>query len=79
MSAPQAAAEPRFEALVQELEALVGQLESGQLPLEESLQAFERGMALSKQAAAILDAAELKVEQLTGTPSAPKTEPFDAR
>ncbi len=81
MTAPDPAAEtaPRFEDLVGELEKIVGQLESGQLPLEQSLSAFERGMGLSKQAAAILDAAELKVEQLAGTAAAPRTEPFEPR
>ena len=70
---------PRFEDLVGELEKIVTQLESGQLPLEQSLAAFERGMTLSKSAAGILDAAELRVEQLAGTAAAPRTEPFDAR
>ncbi len=81
MPAPDSATEPapRFEDLVGELEKIVGQLESGQLPLEQSLTAFERGMGLSKQAAAILDAAELKVEQLAGTAAVPRAEPFDAR
>ncbi|MBM4343514.1 MAG: exodeoxyribonuclease VII small subunit [Deltaproteobacteria bacterium] len=77
--APATDAAPRFEDLVGELEHIVAQLESGQLPLEKSLEAFERGMGLSKQAAAILDAAELKVEQLAGTATAPRTEPFDPR
>lgn len=60
--------EPSFEVLVTELEKLVGQLEGGQLSLEDSLAAFERGMSLSKSAAGILDAAEHRIEQLTGTP-----------
>ena len=70
---------PRFEDLVGELERIVGQLESGQLPLEQSLAAFERGMTLSTQAAAILDAAEMRVELLSGTVAAPKIEPFEPR
>lgn len=70
--------EPKFEVLVAELEKIVGQLEGGQLSLEDSLAAFERGMGLSQKAAAILDAAEAKVELLTGTAAAPRTEPFDA-
>jgi exodeoxyribonuclease VII small subunit len=68
---------PRFESLLTELETLVTRLEKGELSLEESLAAFERGMVLSKQAAAILDAAELRIEQLGGTAAAPRVEPFD--
>ena len=73
------AAEPpaAFEDLVSELERLVGQLEAGQLSLEDSLVAFERGMHLSKRAAGILDAAERRIEQLTGTPDAPVLKPLD--
>lgn len=74
MSEPQ---EPSFEELVAELDKLVGQLESGQLSLEDSLAAFERGTLLSRKAGAILDAAEARIEQLTGTPEAPQTRPFE--
>lgn len=73
---PRAETEPKFETLVAELEKIVGQLEGGQLSLEDSLAAFERGMDLSQKAASILDAAEHKVELLTGTAAAPRTEPF---
>lgn len=70
------AAEPKFEVLLAELEKLVGDLEGGKLSLEDSLTSFERGMKLSGQAAAILDAADLRIEQLTGTAESPKTAPF---
>jgi exodeoxyribonuclease VII small subunit len=66
-----------FEDLVGELDKLVTQLESGQLSLEDSLQAFERGMVLAKQAAAILDAAEARIEQLSGTADKPVLKPLD--
>lgn len=69
-------AEPKFEVLLAELEKLVGDLEGGKLSLEESLTSFERGMKLSGQAAAILDAADLRIEQLSGTAESPKTAPF---
>jgi exodeoxyribonuclease VII small subunit len=76
---PSPAGEPpvAFEELIAELDKLVGQLEAGSLSLEDSLKAFERGMALSKRAAAILDAAEHRIEQLTGTPDAPVLKPFE--
>jgi exodeoxyribonuclease VII small subunit len=54
----------RFETSMQELEAIVQQLERGELKLEESLQLFERGMALTQTCRAALDTAELKVKTL---------------
>ncbi|MEZ6063721.1 MAG: exodeoxyribonuclease VII small subunit [Planctomycetaceae bacterium] len=45
------------EAAMSELSDIVGLLESGQAPLEESLQQFERGMKLLRRCHAILDAA----------------------
>ena len=44
-----------FESGMDELESLVRGLESGSLPLEESFQAFERGMALKKRLEALLE------------------------
>jgi exodeoxyribonuclease VII small subunit len=65
-SAPQAPATPApdFEAAMQELEALVAELERGELPLEESLKAFERGIALTRACQRSLKDAEQKVEVL---------------
>lgn len=60
----QGSAEPGFEELVADLEAVVEQLERGELSLEEALSAFERGNALGTKAAAILDRAEARIEQL---------------
>jgi exodeoxyribonuclease VII small subunit len=56
--------EPRFEEALAELEALVRRLEQGELPLEESLGAFERGMALAKQLGKRLEDIERRVEVL---------------
>lgn len=68
---------PSFEEAMDELEALVEQMESGELTLEQSLTAFEKGIALTKSCQQALQAAEQKVEILTArTPDAP-TEPFD--
>lgn len=70
-----AAGTPDFEQALCDLEAIVEQLEQGDLPLEESLQAFERGVALTRQCQVALKHAEQKVEILlrrTGQP-----EPFD--
>ncbi len=66
-----------FEDSLSELEALVDSMENGELSLEESLAAFERGIALTRNCQQALQAAEQKVEILTArTPDAP-TEPFD--
>ncbi len=54
-----------FEATLKELEDLVKQMESGDLGLEDSLKAFERGVALTRQCQAALKNAELRVRALT--------------
>lgn len=53
------------EALV-ELEGIVQSLEAGQQPLEKSMLLFERGQALARWCAELLDRAELKVRTLNG-------------
>jgi exodeoxyribonuclease VII small subunit len=54
-----------FEAALEELEALVERMETGDLTLEESLAAFERGVALTRQCQNALREAELRVKALT--------------
>lgn len=56
---------PSFEQSLAELETIVRQLESGESSLEEALQAFERGVQLTRQCQSALDAAEQKVKLLT--------------
>ncbi len=53
-----------FEAALAELEQLVERMEQGELPLEESLKSFERGVALTRQCQQALQAAEQKVQIL---------------
>lgn len=53
-----------FEQAYQELDAIVGKLESGELSLEESVTLFERGRKLAEHCQTILDGAELRVNQL---------------
>jgi len=53
-----------FEDALARLEAIVYQLESGSLPLEESIKQFEEGMRLSKICGDKLSDAENKIEQL---------------
>ena len=54
-----------FEAAMTELEKVVGQLENGQVPLEESIALYQRGAELKKHCEAKLKAAEEKVAQIT--------------
>ncbi len=66
-----------FEAALSELEALVERMESGDLTLEESLAAFEQGIALTRHCQEALQAAEQKVEILTARTPDAATEAFD--
>ncbi len=53
-----------FEASLVELEIIVGQLEEGDLPLEESLDLFEKGVKLSRDCRSRLTNAERRIEIL---------------
>ena len=68
-----------FEQAMQELEILVRRLEEGRLPLEEAMQAYERGTLLKNHCETKLQAAKLRVDQViingTGEPS---LAPFDS-
>lgn len=55
-----------YEEAYVELEKIVEALETGQQTLDESLRLFERGQALLKHCAALLEHADLKVRQLVG-------------
>ncbi len=64
-----------FEQALAELEKIVAQLERGDVPLEDSIRAYERGAALKAHCEAKLKDAQLKVEQIVLTPDGPRTEP----
>jgi exodeoxyribonuclease VII small subunit len=53
-----------YEEAFAELQDVVSDLETGELPLEESLALFERGQALSKHCNTLLENAELKLKEL---------------
>jgi exodeoxyribonuclease VII small subunit len=74
--APGAAATPDFEQALAELESLVARLESGDLPLDEALQTFERGVALTRHCQGALKAAQQKVEILLKRSGDAGVEPF---
>ena len=53
-----------IDAVLDGLEGVVRELEGGDLPLEEALARFERGVALARQGGAMLDRVEERVEML---------------
>ena len=55
---------PSFEETLSELETIVNEMESGDLPLNKALEKFERGIALSRQGQQSLEHAEQKVKIL---------------
>ena len=57
--------EMSFEDALRELETVVGQLERGEVPLDKSIELYERGAALKKRCEAKLKEAEEKVAKLT--------------
>ena len=64
MSKPKAPDQLDFEQAFEELQALVRQLEQGELPLEDSLRLFERGQALAARCNQLLDEAQLRLRKL---------------
>ena len=65
-----------FEASLDELEKVVKELEGGEMPLERSLELFERGMSLSEECRKQLEAAETRVEILLRKEGRIAAEPF---
>jgi exodeoxyribonuclease VII small subunit len=69
-----------FEEALAALEQVVGQLEGGQVPLEQSIALYERGDALKKHCEARLSEAELKVQKIVADDGKTAgTEPFEAQ
>ncbi len=72
------AAEP-YDALVARLEKVVGELESGTLSLEQSIEKFAEGIRLAREASSRLDEAERRVEVLVRNEAGePEAAPFEA-
>jgi exodeoxyribonuclease VII small subunit len=65
-----------FEACLDELEKVVKELEAGELPLEKSIELFERGMGLSESCRKQLEAAETRVDMLIRKEGRMTAEPF---
>ena len=69
-----------FEGALSELEEIVRALESGKAPLDESISAYERGIALKNHCEKKLAEARLKIDKITLSPDGtPHTEPFDIK
>lgn len=66
----------RFEQSLQELEQLVATMESGELPLEQSLAAYERGVGLYRQCQQALEQAQLRVNLLNDPAQPAAATPF---
>jgi exodeoxyribonuclease VII small subunit len=54
-----------FEEAIKELTNIVGKIEQGQIPLQDSLEQYEKGMALIKQCRSILQKAEERIEKIS--------------
>jgi exodeoxyribonuclease VII small subunit len=65
-----------FENSLGELEKIVAELEGGDLPLERSLELFERGITLSESCRKQLEQAETRIEILTRKEGKWQPEPF---
>jgi exodeoxyribonuclease VII small subunit len=66
-----------YEALMERLQNVVERLETGQLPLAEALALYEEGVALAARCQQVLDAAELRVQQLVVDADGVGTAPWD--
>ena len=70
-------ASPDFESSLNELEAIVARLETGDLSLENSLKEFERGVELTRNCHQALQKAEQRVQQLVDEDGQLRFEDFD--
>ncbi|MCV6620191.1 MAG: exodeoxyribonuclease VII small subunit [Cellvibrionaceae bacterium] len=70
---------PSFETSLAELESLVEAMEAGDMSLEDSLAAFEKGVKLTRQCQQELSAAEQKVELLMEQQGQLVSQPFDSQ
>ena len=57
-----------FDAALAELQSVVARLESGNLPLEESIELYEQGVLLHERCARLLGEAELRLQRLVDGP-----------
>ncbi len=78
MSEPKKLDALSFEEALVELETIVKSLESGDIQLEDSIKAYERGASLKAHCESKLKSAQLKIEKISVTPDGKvETQPFD--
>ena len=70
-------AEIKFEEALKKLEKIVGDLEAGKLPLDESLKKYEEGVRLVAHCSKILEQSQKKVEVLTKKEGGFLLKPFE--
>lgn len=66
-----------FEQALSELEGLVRKLEEGNMPLEDAVKSYERGISLKNHCDKKLKSAQLKIEEVMVTAEGAKTKPFE--
>lgn len=66
----------QFESSLDELEQLVQKMEKGEMSLDDSLAAYERGIGLYRQCQAALEQAELRVKLLSDPADPDSAQPF---
>jgi exodeoxyribonuclease VII small subunit len=66
MSKQKAIDDLTYEEAYTELEAILEKMESGENPLQEAMDLFDRGQALVKHCTTLLEKAELRIRQLAG-------------
>lgn len=74
--APDTSPVARFEHSLDELEQLVGKMEEGEMSLEDSLAAYERGVGLYRRCQSALEQAELRVRLLSDPERPEDAQPF---
>ena len=75
-TAPDVSPVAHFEQSLDELEQLVGKMEHGEMSLEDSLAAYERGVGLYRRCQVALEQAELRVRLLSDPDHPESAEPF---
>jgi exodeoxyribonuclease VII small subunit len=74
--APETSPVADFETSMRSLEELVGKMEAGEMTLEQSLAAYERGVGLYRHCQSALEAAELRVRLLSDPAKPDESDPF---
>lgn len=67
-----------FEEAIGQLKEIVGKIEQGEIPLQDSLEQYEKGMSLIKHCRGILQKAEKRIEKISKEePAEPEPEQAD--